>query len=175
MGCRFILQGIFPTQGSNLHPLYWQTDSLPLSHLRSPERTVDVASQKLSLTIWLYKDEAPDHSSPLTFHTPERSPGWRPGMRLSMLWKKLANRTHIDIFRWFSEPSFLHLLLSREALKSLRHLLLVISSNPLPNLCLIAWNPRPFTSILFVLTFLSNSSEQWRLQPRRQLLLLVGW
>lgn len=81
----------------------------------------------------------------------------------------------IDIFKWFYEPSFLHLLLSREALKSLRHLLLVISSNPLPNLCLIAWNPRPFTSILFVLTFLSNSSEQWRLQPRRQLLLLAGW
>ena len=34
MGCHFLLQGIFPTQGSDthlLHPLHWQTDSLPLS------------------------------------------------------------------------------------------------------------------------------------------------
>ena len=34
LGCRFLLQGIFPTQGSNLHLLYllhWQVDSLPLS------------------------------------------------------------------------------------------------------------------------------------------------
>ena len=32
------IQGIFPTQGSNpslLRLLYWQVDSLPLSHLRS--------------------------------------------------------------------------------------------------------------------------------------------
>ena len=36
MGCHFILQGIFLTQGSNLHLLYllcWQVDSLPLHHL----------------------------------------------------------------------------------------------------------------------------------------------
>ena len=32
-GCRFLLQGIFPTQGSNMH---LQTDSLPLCHLGSP-------------------------------------------------------------------------------------------------------------------------------------------
>ena len=39
VGCHFLLQGIFPTQGSN--PclwclLHWQTNSLPLSHLGSP-------------------------------------------------------------------------------------------------------------------------------------------
>ena len=33
MGCHFF-QGIFLTQGSNLH---WQADSLPLSHQGSPE------------------------------------------------------------------------------------------------------------------------------------------
>ena len=36
MGCHFLLQGIFPTQGLNpclLHLLHWQVDSLPLSHL----------------------------------------------------------------------------------------------------------------------------------------------
>ena len=33
--CHFLLQGIFPTQGSNLHLLHWQEDSLLLSHLGS--------------------------------------------------------------------------------------------------------------------------------------------
>ena len=32
VGYHFLLQGIFPTQGSNLRLLYWQADSLPLSH-----------------------------------------------------------------------------------------------------------------------------------------------
>jgi len=30
--CHFLLQGIFPTQGSNPNLLHWQADSLPLSH-----------------------------------------------------------------------------------------------------------------------------------------------
>ena len=36
VGCHFLLQEIFPTQGSNPHLLrllHWQADSLPLSHL----------------------------------------------------------------------------------------------------------------------------------------------
>ena len=36
LGCHFLLQGIFLTQGLNpglLHLLHWQADSLPLSHL----------------------------------------------------------------------------------------------------------------------------------------------
>ena len=36
MGCHFLLQGIFPTQGSNSHFLcvqYWQVDSLPLGSI----------------------------------------------------------------------------------------------------------------------------------------------
>ena len=36
VGCHFLLQGIFPTQGLNLCFLPWQEDSLPLSHLGSP-------------------------------------------------------------------------------------------------------------------------------------------
>ena len=39
MGRHFLLQGIFPTQGSNPCPLsllHWQVDSLPLHHLGSP-------------------------------------------------------------------------------------------------------------------------------------------
>ena len=37
MGCHLLLQGIFPTQGSNRCLLHWQADSLPLSHLGSPQ------------------------------------------------------------------------------------------------------------------------------------------
>ena len=39
MGCYFLLQGIFLTQGSNLcllHLRHWQADSLPLYHPGSP-------------------------------------------------------------------------------------------------------------------------------------------
>ena len=32
VSCHFLLQGIFPTQGSNPHLLHWQVDSLPLRH-----------------------------------------------------------------------------------------------------------------------------------------------
>ena len=35
--CHFLLQGIFLTQEWNLHLLHWQADSLPLSHLGSPQ------------------------------------------------------------------------------------------------------------------------------------------
>ena len=40
VGCHFLLQGIFPTQGSNphlLHLLHWQVNTLPLNHLGSPK------------------------------------------------------------------------------------------------------------------------------------------
>ena len=36
VGCHFLLQGIFLTQGSNLHLQHWHTDSLLLHHLGSP-------------------------------------------------------------------------------------------------------------------------------------------
>ena len=35
VGCYFLLQGIFLTQGSNPHLLHWLADSLPLSRLGS--------------------------------------------------------------------------------------------------------------------------------------------
>ena len=43
VGCRFLLQWIFQTQGLNLHLLcllHWQADSLPLHHLGNPGRLV---------------------------------------------------------------------------------------------------------------------------------------
>ena len=36
VGCHFLLQGIFPTQGLNLCLLHWQMGSLALYHLGSP-------------------------------------------------------------------------------------------------------------------------------------------
>ena len=36
MGCHFLLEGIFLTQGSNPRLLHWQAGSLPLSHQGSP-------------------------------------------------------------------------------------------------------------------------------------------
>ena len=36
MGCHALLQGILPTQGSNLSLVNWQVNSLSLSHLGSP-------------------------------------------------------------------------------------------------------------------------------------------
>ena len=47
MGFYFLLQGIFPTQGSNpslLHLLHLYADSLPLHHLRRPPRVCRRAS-----------------------------------------------------------------------------------------------------------------------------------
>ena len=38
VGCHSLPQGIFPTQGSNLHVLHLQANSLPLSHQGSPRR-----------------------------------------------------------------------------------------------------------------------------------------
>ena len=35
VSCHFLLQGIFPTQGSSLCLLYWQVNFLPLHHLGS--------------------------------------------------------------------------------------------------------------------------------------------
>ena len=36
VGCHFLPQGIFPTQGLNRHLLHWQANSLPLNYQGSP-------------------------------------------------------------------------------------------------------------------------------------------
>ena len=40
VGCHFLLQGIFLTQGSNPSLLHWQVDSLLLSHQGSPLKLI---------------------------------------------------------------------------------------------------------------------------------------
>jgi len=50
-GCHFLLQGIFPTQGSNpclLHLLHCQVDSSPLSHLGSPTASRKTLKRQLA-------------------------------------------------------------------------------------------------------------------------------
>ena len=68
MGCHFLLQGIFPTQGSNLRLLYWQANSLPLSHLRSLKLTCCSVALVVQLfaTPWI-----PPHQASLLHCFPE--------------------------------------------------------------------------------------------------------
>ena len=51
VGCHFLLQGIFLTQGLNPCLLLWQVDSLPLSHLGSPVLFITV-QQWNCLSLW---------------------------------------------------------------------------------------------------------------------------
>ena len=39
MGCHFLLQELFPTQGSNLHLLHWQADSFTIEPPGSQAKT----------------------------------------------------------------------------------------------------------------------------------------
>ena len=59
MGCHFLLQGIFPTQGLNPSPA-WQADSSPMSHLGSLQCIVSSHQNhhpKVALGHWLRKTE----------------------------------------------------------------------------------------------------------------------
>ena len=54
VGCHFLLQGIFATQGSKpclLHLLYWQVESLSLRHLSSLLYIVKFFSQPIFLLL----------------------------------------------------------------------------------------------------------------------------
>ena len=56
--CHFLLQGIFPTQGSNppfLCLLHWTKDSLPLYHLGSPRcDSLDLYKKNIYIYIYIY-------------------------------------------------------------------------------------------------------------------------
>ena len=50
VGCHFLLEGVFHTQGSNPHLLcllHWQADSLPLSHWQYSINTVNISLNSL--------------------------------------------------------------------------------------------------------------------------------
>ena len=65
--CRFLLQGIFLTQGLNpnlLCLLYWQVDSLPLSHLGDPHTTRDLSQKAEKLGCLQIVDIKEERSAP---------------------------------------------------------------------------------------------------------------
>ena len=68
MGCHFLLQGMFPTQGLNLCLLDWQADSLPLSHQGS------LAIEFLPITIMEVRTFAPAHMHELLTSLEGKSP-----------------------------------------------------------------------------------------------------
>ena len=54
MGCHFLLQGIFLTQGLNPCLLHWQVDSSPLSHQGRPQFCFYFLFYFLILKIFIY-------------------------------------------------------------------------------------------------------------------------
>ena len=63
VGCHFLLQGIFLTQGSNLCQLHWQVDSLLLSHLGSPQLKGNISEN--TGEVFLKRDPACVPANPL--------------------------------------------------------------------------------------------------------------
>ena len=64
MGCHFLLQGIFQTQGSNpllFHFLHWQVDSLPLAPPGKPHQlpVKSLSHVQLFATPWTVAYQAP--------------------------------------------------------------------------------------------------------------------
>ena len=54
IGCHFLPQGIFLTQGSNPNLLHWQVDSLPLYHLGSLLNRIEkTSSEEIQLFLML--------------------------------------------------------------------------------------------------------------------------
>ena len=54
VGSPFLFKRIFLTQGSNLHLLYWQAGSLPLSHLGSPRLQSMGSQSRTQLSTCVY-------------------------------------------------------------------------------------------------------------------------
>ena len=53
VGCHFLLQAIFLTQGSNPCPLHWQVGSLPTEPPQKlPTGSIELALKQQTLTYW---------------------------------------------------------------------------------------------------------------------------
>ena len=52
VSCHFLLQGIFPAQGSNPCLLHWQTDLLPMSHQGSPILIITYLLRELKFHVY---------------------------------------------------------------------------------------------------------------------------
>ena len=74
MGCHFLLQGIFPTHGSNPHLLHWQVDSLPLRKptwvaLGKTVNSVTLLWRSRSSTFWVVHPGDTPQPWLTSFHT----------------------------------------------------------------------------------------------------------
>ena len=70
-GCHFLFQGIFWTQGSNLHLLHQQAESLPLHHLGSPRYYLCWCSVAQSCLTLYDPMDCSMPSLPVSHHHPE--------------------------------------------------------------------------------------------------------
>ena len=76
VGCHFLLQGVFPTQGLNLCLLNRQADSLPLSHQGNPMLCFRYRPDRIGISFWiLYKERGPRHTQE----------GWWAGWKINSL------------------------------------------------------------------------------------------
>ena len=57
VGCRFLLQGIFPTQGWSTYLVHWQEDSLLLSRQGSPVTWIRATLMRAALMTSSYFDD----------------------------------------------------------------------------------------------------------------------
>ena len=88
-GYRFLLQGIFPTQGSNLsvlHLLHWQVGSLPLCLLGNPQQRHRHPQINIHTNMTQTETDIKAHLPPVyTQHTPHLPIHHTPGRQASVL------------------------------------------------------------------------------------------
>ena len=105
MGCHFLLQGIFLSQGLNLHLLYWPGYSLPLSHQGSPIYMMPEAPPNakrkevfclcfscLSMFHWSIQQKSIDIGLPT--HRLQESLSWDTENRVEMIQRASRTRTN---------------------------------------------------------------------------------
>ena len=81
VGCHFLLQGIFPTQGSNLcllRLLHWQADSLPLVPPEKPQRYCCCCCRRVASV--MSDSVRPHRRQPTRLPRPWDSPGKNTGV-----------------------------------------------------------------------------------------------
>ena len=98
VGCHFLLQGIFPTQGSNLHLLclHWQADSLPLAPHRNPNHMCKIHGKCKTMCSW--KWNVPIHVPALhSKHSDCLSRSWQSAIMFVSLYTRRVS-THTSIY-----------------------------------------------------------------------------
>ena len=94
VGCHLFLSGIFLTQGSNLHPLHWHSDSLLLSYLLI--WYLFIFFSELSVSVFgLFCNQI------VCFLIVEFQSSW-------IFWMKGALKKKLKLFSGYSKPLLIH-------------------------------------------------------------------